>query len=673
MNRERQWRMADGGWRMVQKPRLCVDPSAIRYPPPAISRQRGAVMIVVLLALLLLAALVFYVFNLGWAAQQRVVAQNAADATAYSGGGWVARSMNEVALNNIAMARLIALINVMDSAPMAVEHTLIDQRALKQQIEDQFRRGVPDFWMQRALTEILSAVQMEVAALEPVNAQLNQSGFDMRTLTYYDAPGGKGKFWTAMESVDAASQVTLNNLGEAAQMAAMEAGRHNLSESKDGVALLLPANNGLPWKRGNFDDFRSVLGARGSYSGLPPRTVETARDPDWFNYRGPYDAVFGWRWFDNQQQSWLRGVSQNPVPIGSGGGGRWETRQPDPQFYIVFGPQRWMLDSLDNLETGLLRYSRFARDMDNLGDDIHVTSTVFWMDQLARIKLNYLWPGGGMVNVTHPEWIDDFDEARSIAAATRDRIKATRFVVVELKSIYPASSSKFGSDGSWAYVREGRWASPRIFYSRSWMDPTYWGADKIADHIWRTNWSYQDTDDTELGLPLRTDPDGKVIPYTIYRVDEYMFAGIDVGQDVEVGNPHNFASRNDLPAPIDFDHQQVPMDNSSRAQFFTYLGVVRQDAGGRLWPGQFDADKTHPRVALAQVRLFNNHSWDMWTPMWHAQLEPVSDYDTWLATLERDASLLATVPDLPIEFDIGELQTYLTSLLPLVQADLMVH
>ncbi len=634
---------------------------------------RGAVMIVVLLALILLAALVFYVFNLGWAAQQRVVAQNAADATAYSGGGWVARSMNEVALNNIAMARLIALINIMDSAPMTVEHTLIDQRALKQEIEDQFRRGVPDFWMQNAMIQVLTSVQQEVAALEQVNAQLNESGFDMRTLTYYDAPTGRGKFWAAMESVDAASQVTMNNLGEAAQMAAMEAGRYNLSESKDGVALLLPANNELPWKRGKFDDFRSVLGARGSYSGLPPQTVKTARDADWLDYRGPYDAVFGWRWFDNASQALQRGTSNSPVGIGFSGGSKWQTRQPDPKFYTVYGPQQWMLNRLDNLQTGLLSYSRFSRDFDTTGPDLHVTSNVYWMDDLSRIKRNYLWTSSSPVNVTRPEWIDDFDRAREIAAATPGRIKSTRFIVVELKSIYPSTSSQFGTSGTWAYVSEGRWVSPRIVYTARWMDPSSWGADKIADHIWRTNWSYKDTDDTDLLLPTVFDQNGNAIPYTIYRVDEYMFAGIDVGEDVEVGNPHNFASREDLPAPIDFDHNQVPMDNSSRARFFTYLGVVRQDAGSRLWPGQFDADKTHPRVALAQVRLFNNHSWDMWTPMWHAQLEPVSDYDAWLNTLERDAPLLSTVTDLPASFDIGEFQTYLTSLRPLVQSDLMEH
>src|SRR5690606_34105711 len=111
----------DVGGRVLIRPFTAADSSACD------ARRRGAVLVAMLLGLLLLAGLVFYVFNLGRAAQQRVVAQQAADATVQAGGGWVARSLNEVALNNIAMSRTIAMINILDSMPMAVEFTLIDQ------------------------------------------------------------------------------------------------------------------------------------------------------------------------------------------------------------------------------------------------------------------------------------------------------------------------------------------------------------------------------------------------------------------------------------------------------------------------------------------------------------------------------------------------------------------
>ena len=79
-----------------------------------VSRQRGVVTVITLLAMLLLVGLVFYVINLGRQVNTRVVTQNAADSAAMGGAGWVARSLNVVAMNNVEMARLIAVTNVLE-------------------------------------------------------------------------------------------------------------------------------------------------------------------------------------------------------------------------------------------------------------------------------------------------------------------------------------------------------------------------------------------------------------------------------------------------------------------------------------------------------------------------------------------------------------------------------
>ena len=45
-----------------------------------------------------------------------------------------------------------------------------------------------------------------------------------------------------------------------------------------------------------------------------------------------------------------------------------------------------------------------------------------------------------------------------------------------------------------------------------------------------------------------------------------------------------------------------------------------------MWPTRFDGRKPYPNiVSIAQVQVFNNHSWDLWTQMWHAQLQSVDN------------------------------------------------
>jgi uncharacterized membrane protein len=83
-------------------------------------RDRGVVLVIVILSLALVASLIFYVFNIGQQIKNRVEVQHAADAAAISGAGWVARSMNTVAMNNVQSARLIALANVLDASDEAL-------------------------------------------------------------------------------------------------------------------------------------------------------------------------------------------------------------------------------------------------------------------------------------------------------------------------------------------------------------------------------------------------------------------------------------------------------------------------------------------------------------------------------------------------------------------------
>ena len=82
--------------------------------------------------------------------------------------------------------------------------------------------------------------------------------------------------------------------------------------------------------------------------------------------------------------------------------------------------------------------------------------------------------------------------------------------------------------------------------------------------------------------------------------------------------------------------------NGAQAQYLTVLGIARRDDRALMWPGRFDNTEHYGQmVALAQARVFNNHSFDLWTQSWSAQLEPVGRYDGWISTFERDADAAA--------------------------------
>jgi len=93
--------------------------------------RRGAVLIILLTAIFILTGLFVFVLNLGDQENVRLMMQDAADSAAISGSGWMARSMNVIAVNNVTIARLISLVSVMDALPLAAEMTIAEQTAMR--------------------------------------------------------------------------------------------------------------------------------------------------------------------------------------------------------------------------------------------------------------------------------------------------------------------------------------------------------------------------------------------------------------------------------------------------------------------------------------------------------------------------------------------------------------
>ena len=93
--------------------------------------RKGAVLIILLTGIFILCGLFVFVLNLGDQENLRLSMQSAADSAAISGTGWMARSMNVIAMNNVTIARLISLVSVMDALPLAAEMTIAEQTAIR--------------------------------------------------------------------------------------------------------------------------------------------------------------------------------------------------------------------------------------------------------------------------------------------------------------------------------------------------------------------------------------------------------------------------------------------------------------------------------------------------------------------------------------------------------------
>lgn len=619
-------------------------------------------MVLMLLAMLLLASLVFYVMNMGRAVNARVVTQHTADTAATAFAGWVARNFNTVAMNNVGISRAIALVEVLDAVPMAVRFTYEDQIALRQALDVQLHRGISASWVRTALQTLRGEVEEELLNIQPVDELFNHSLYDIRTMTFYHGPDGRGHLWRGMEAMDGLNRAAMDNLvgfAETNQFGS-EVNLASIGTSQpDGVGVatyhLFADPPGLPWRRGSFDDFERPV-----TDGLLMLGTD-----DQATNRGPFDVLFAWRQpvdgsgvgYEVPGTSKVAGGGSGSSPISSGvghDGSKFVTTEFNVEKYRVYGPYDWMINRLRSYSHDKIRHSRFA----------------WWMNQIAGIKLGYLWPGNSSQTVVEPQWITSFEKAVSISDGDRYEIMETAFVAVEIKSRYARTSPRFLSPGSWVYVAYGEHQSPRVVRRKGWEDPRDWGLRQTDQYIWRDEWDYEAYYDSEIGLNPKVNANGTSELVHVYRVDHFMFVGVNVGDEVEVRNPNNFSNRTDMPAPIDFDHKELGTDQRSRDYYFNVLAVVTQPDRSLFWPSRFDTGKPYPyTVAIAQAAVFNNHSWDLWTQMWHCHLVPVWNYSIWadhFAVRLRDLDNRST----PATTDLVKYYEYLVSLEPLAMLSL---
>ncbi len=642
-------------------------PRRVGVGPAARPASRGAIMVITLLALVLLAALVFYIFNVGHHVAKRVETQNAADNAALSGGRWMARSFNTVASNNVEMARLIALAGVLDAVPLAIGHTLEDQTAILQALDRQSRSGYgDDDWVEREIAQVVEPnFVRQVEFLTPINELLNDGSYDLARMTFYQSESGsRGELWQAIEALADLNRSTMDNLGVFTQQSAYRGAQISQREGgKSAGGLLLPWLPDVPWEEGAFDDFESAV-AQGQ---LP----EGQNDPQ-FN-RGPFDVLFGQRRWGQISGEEFTSLDEDARHASNALG--WivppRTRQferANVETYLTTGTYEQLLSQISSLAAASERdRDGRRRSTRNSFYKAPVPPTVLdeqaplapslWGDRItfaANQKINALFPGTASFNqvVYDPQWITDYRAAEAIQDAGTPRIVYGLYLGLEFRRI----KSTLGTFSEPELIN---WGLHRA--DSNTLAPPTAGATallKISDHVWREELPQSDDPEFEEG-------DTQYLNYLVWL-------GINVGEEVDIRNPYNFTNqeRGAMPGPVNFTVGDFAPDEVETQNALKLFGIAHQPKEASFWPGKFDDDRPdQTMVAVAQAQVFNNHSWDLWTAMWHAQLTPIDGLDDWMQALE-DPQGLEQMPWLDDD-DVAAVTSYLQATKPLM--DLMLE
>ena len=584
------------------------------------ARRGGAVLVMALLGMTLLVALIFYVYNVGDQVNRRLSLQNASDSAAVSGAGWMARSANTTAMNNVAISRLLGILPVMDAFPLSSEMALAEvtewERGLSNQIAGlkTFLEAAPT----KALSETLPGMielQERMAAqrniLAPFKSALLDGSFDMESVTHWRASGAggpapHGTLWQAATALDDYSVATMASSGLLAQFNAGRFGQANEAQT----AILIPVIPDIPHYRGTLDDFQPTLEGRitvrtngDTTSGTMTRTgANGGAIPDYAYYHrlGPWARLlprYPWRVEEKRATAWkwVPGTTpaRNPIQARGGRGrlpgrghssrrgsrsgrgvgrGHYQPTAWEIYGYSTRGPYWW----------GMWRVHRYARGWDSYDDydenltrnhgELPDTNFYEYMSKISRIKLDYMFPAAAQKigKLIHfPLWKTDYAEAKLLAETPEVRVTETILYYFDIASSVPETSAEFLSPGT--YKTNGSLALAA--HHGGWRDPATFRPDAtpVCNYIWKSKDEYEITEYPEIGIQREevqdgVDENGNPVMvakfHPVYMVEFCMFGAIDIGGEREVSNPCNWSPSelDDLPAPVLIDTEMGDYD-----------------------------------------------------------------------------------------------------------------
>ena len=527
------------------------------------ARRGGQILVITIVGITLLAGIVLYVYNTGDQVNLRLEMQNAADSTAISGSTWMSRSMNVVAMNNVAIARLIAAAIVLDSMPLAAEMSIAEESGLKDlskalekwstvgaqftpyERENFFRVGLAELY--RQLTEgtlgggsqHYDKRQLELLKLldntfDSDDERQPEGGYVITNDTHHGG-GPSGRIWQACEALDLFSQSIADSAGLLSQYNAIRFGKDNRATA----AFLVPVMPEFPGVRTHFYDYKALFlkhlriindwrTGQEDHRIIDSRLVEKLQAstdvpwdsriigvrggaiPDWvYPYRlGPFARVYYWRDYNHASENNWWDEDYRTFRIG----------------YTTYGPLENAIRTVTN---------QFGRAGSHSGS-VDTSRFSFHLRTIAKIKLAYLFGLSSPQNVQYAkDWITDYNEAKAYVEEHKNEphrgVMTTRYYRVGAKSTAHYDS------GDWMKTYDPtpptetftplRWHSHQlkspppeddwrdlgnariqplyrwIADSRGWHDVGGW--TKLTDYVWYRKSIRQVNHDYELRLPPR--------------------------------------------------------------------------------------------------------------------------------------------------------------------------
>jgi hypothetical protein len=258
-----------------------------------------------------------------------------------------------------------------------------------------------------------------------------------------------------------------------------------------------------------------------------------------------------------------RGIGDN-----SGVDGHWRATEWEVGGYSTYGPYDWAMRRISWQAVGDISHPGELRD--NYFHD--------YMNRLSRIKLSYMFGSQSEQYVHEPNWIVDYTDATKIGLTQPARVARTMFYLIEIASSVTQGDPRWLTPGTFRTSAK----DPIAIWARGWVnteDANRWRIQKVGKCLWKDSYSYETTQDVQLGIQLKRDAAGQPVWRPVYMAAWYVWVGIDVGGTIPVSNPCNWDKAERPTAPMLLDANATPR------------------LGGPI---------------------HNASSWDLWTPDWKA-------------------------------------------------------
>lgn len=227
------------------------------------------------------------------------------------------------------------------------------------------------------------------------------------------------------------------------------------------------------------------------------------------------------------------------------------------------------------------------------------------------------------------KWITDPQQIYQTIDQNPQSVREIAFVTVQIKSAFAPTDPKFRSEGSWTRLMEDNANSKSLPVEyHTWqrkLDPRRWGKlgiKKLNDRIWRDVWTYQAYQDRSINLrPLKSTATHKHPKQTVYRVDDYMLVGINVGKPMELESPYNFPANESRPAPMIYvrgDSQQ----NAASSDQIQRTVVAQNHVRALPWSTPVAPTETaSPMIEPCDMLVNNANNQTLWFQGWAGQIK----------------------------------------------------